>query len=130
MPRSREVSNSDDVIDSRDVIARIDELEGMIEDNKEADEKDREDLSEEEDELKALKAMAEEGEGYGEWNDGETLIRESYWVEYVEELLKDIGDLPKDIPWYIVIDWEATAENIGQDYTTLDFDGVTYYMRA
>lgn len=30
----------------------------------------------------------------------------------------------------IEIDWEATARNIAMDYTTVDFDGVTYYIRS
>jgi hypothetical protein len=40
-----------------------------------------------------------------------------------------IGDMPKEIPSYIVIDWDATAENIQADYTSVDFDGVTYWIR-
>ena len=40
--------------------------------------------------------------------------------EFVEELLKDIGDLPHDLPHYIYIDWEKTAECIMQDYFEID----------
>jgi len=36
--------------------------------------------------------------------------------EFVEEMLEDIGDLPPDIPWYIHIDWKATARNVMMDY--------------
>lgn len=57
------------------------------------------------------------------------LIRESYFTEAMRELVSDIGDLPKDVPGYLVIDWEATAENLKVDYTAVDFDGVTYYVR-
>ncbi len=45
------------------------------------------------------------------------------------EMLSDIGDLPRDIPHYIVIDEDATARNIQQDYTSVDFDGATYWVR-
>ena len=41
----------------------------------------------------------------------------------------DIGDLPKDLPAYIVIDWDKTANNIEADYTTVDYDGVEYLIR-
>jgi hypothetical protein len=50
-------------------------------------------------------------------------------VDYCQELLEDIGDIPKGLPGYIVIDWEATAENLKADYSTVDFDGQTYYYR-
>ena len=161
------IDNTEDLLDSRDIIERIEELEGdraaLEEDveNAEAaladyiensDDEDAEtstdalalavaldearkalaewDESGDAEELKTLKDFAEDLEGYGDWEHGETLIRKSYFVEYVEDLLKDCGDLPKDIPWYICIDWEATARNIKIDYTEASFDGVTYYMRA
>ncbi len=114
-----DISNSDQVIDSRNVISRIEELEG--EDLLEQDEQD---------ELKALKTLEEEAEGYSDdWKHGSTLIRDDYFTEYAEELCKDIGDLPSEIPWYIEIDWEKTAEHIKADYTEVDFDGVSYWIR-
>lgn len=116
------IDNGENVIDSRDVIARIEELEELLEDGQE--------YEDEREELKTLKAFAEEAEGCGDWKDGETLIRESYFTQYCEELLKDCGELPKDIPWYIVIDWEKTADHIRIDYTSLDLDGITYLIRS
>ena len=116
----KSIENYEDVIDSRDVIERIDELENI-------DEADLDDA--EKDELTALKALAEQCEGSGDWEYGEALIRRSYWVEYVKELLEDAGDIPKDTPWYIAIDWDKTADNIEADYTTVDFDGVEYLIR-
>lgn len=59
----------------------------------------------------------------------EALIHEDYFKTYAQELVQDIGDLPNGIPSYIEIDWEATADNIRQDYTSVEFDGVTYYVR-
>lgn len=132
------ISNSDDVIDSRDVIARIEELETDIAVCEEAAAESGDDPSAHEadypewrEELAALKSLAEEGSNCSvDWVHGETLIRESYWVDYCEELCKDIGDMPRDIPHYIEIDWEKTADNIAADYSTVDFDGVTYYIRS
>lgn len=122
---TREITNSDDVIDSRDVIERIEELQDQR-DNPESDP-----LSEENaEELDALIALQLEAEDYAPgWQHGATLIRDSYFVEYAEELCKDIGDVPHNIPGYIKIDWGATAENIKDDYTSVDFDGVTYWVR-
>ena len=81
------------------------------------------------DELKALKTLADEGADYsGNWSCGETLIHEDYFVEYVKGFVEDIGDFPRDLPAYVVIDWEAIAENIKVDYTEIDFDGTTFLI--
>ena len=40
-----------------------------------------------------------------------------------------VGDMPKEIPHYIVIDWEATANNLRADYTTIEWGDQTYYVR-
>lgn len=130
------ISNSDDVIDSRDVIERIAELEGerdaLADEDGAISEKKLAEWNEGEagTELKNLLTLQEEADGYvPDWKYGAGLVRETYWVEYVEEMLKDIGDLPQKLPHYIVIDWEATAENIKVDYTSVEFDGVTYWVR-
>ena len=120
-------SNSDDVIDSRDVIERIEELEGY-----EGLQDKIDNLIEDDDakELVALRQLQEEAEGYApDWKHGATLIRRSHWPEYAEEMCKDIGDLPRDLPGYLVIDWAKTADNLEVDYTTVDFDGVEYLIR-
>ena len=124
MARTNEISNADDVIDSRDVIARIKELEDSIElDGDAADQEER-------DELDALNKLAKEGEDYAEdWTHVETLIRESYFTEYCQELVHDIGDMPKGMADYIVIDWDATARNLKHDYTEVDYDGIAYLIR-
>lgn len=81
-------------------------------------------------ELKALKAFQEELEGYcDDWRHGTTLIRDDYWPEYAEQLTQELGGLPRDTPPWLVIDWAATAENLKADYTSGEFDGVTYWGR-
>jgi hypothetical protein len=150
-----EISNAEDVIDSRDVIDCLDELEddrthlvdaldelrdnppdaedvAAVKAHDEAVDRAEQALAEWDDgcDYRALKALADEAEDYAEdWRHGATLVRESYWTDYVREMLADIGDLPRDLPGYIVIDWEATARNIRADYTEVDFGGVTYLIR-
>lgn len=132
-----DISNTDDVIDSRDVIARIEELTEMRDAWDDYNNGDNTiEIApgpfgkEEADELAILEALAKQGENYADdWEHGETLIRYSYFTEYVQELLEDCGDIPKNIPHYIEIDWEATARNVMVDYTHIDFDGVTYLIR-
>lgn len=146
---AREISNSDDTIDSRDVIERIaelqDERQGLADALDEAKGATGEDadtqLTDANDalkdwdedngaELKALMDFAGEAEGYAsDWTYGAQLICDSYFTEAMQELCADIGDVPKDMPAYLVIDWEATAENLKVDYTSVEFDGVTYWVR-
>ena len=117
---NREINNTDDVIDSRDVIARIDELEAIENPN-----------MDDADELVTLKALADEASQYAaDWEYGETLIRDSYFRDYAEELADDIGAVSKDATWpNNFIDWEAAADALKQDYTSVEFDGVTYWIR-
>lgn len=37
--------------------------------------------------------------------------------DFAENLCEECGDIPKDLPSYIHIDWERTARDIMQDYT-------------
>jgi hypothetical protein len=128
-----DISNTDDVIDSRDVIARIEEINDMLPTSgldawtSSIDEEQETELRAE---LAILEKLAKQGEDYApDWQHGETLIRYSYFTEYVQEMLEDCGDIPKNIPHYIEIDWKATARNVMVDYTHIDFDGVTYLIR-
>ena len=79
------------------------------------------------DELTELEELKEEVGS--EWKYGVQLIPVDDFVEYCQELCDDIGDLPKDLPSYIVIDWDATANNIKQDYSETHFQGEDYLYR-
>jgi antirestriction protein len=120
-------TNSDDVIDSRDIIARIEELEGEREDLSEADAAIWDEDNAEE--LAALKKFADQAEGYcDDWHRGATLIRDSYFEEYARQFADDIGAI--DAKWPTnCIDWEAAAKDLQSDYSAVEFDGVTYWMR-
>jgi hypothetical protein len=132
-----DVDNDEDIIDSRDVIARIDDIRSELADLYEvseegpltdAQEADREDLRAE---LAILEAFAQDGyNNVTDWEDGATLIRESYFTEYAEELADDIGAIDKDAGWPLAhIDWDAAADALKIDYVEIDFDGVTYLAR-
>ena len=137
------ISNTDNTIDSRDVIARIEELEAEREDlceawrehEKGSDEYEPAfeaikefDNSEEGQELIALKVLAAQGEDYApDWEYGAQLIHEDYFETAMDEMLEDCGDIPKDLPSYLTITVDYDA--LEQDYTELDFDGQTYYIR-
>src|SRR5262249_21618457 len=136
--------NTDDVIDSRDVIARIEELQDErqslqdeyddAEDDGKAEritlaEWDRDNGSE----LAALLALQDEAEDYSDdWQHGATLIRDTYFEDYARELAEDLhGDAIRQASWPLLcIDWEKAARELQQDYTSVDFDGVTYWVRS
>ena len=138
-----EIHNGQDVIDSRDVIERIEELEAELESIfedatneggldfddwlKDGQEGSQDDI----DEYLLLKALAEECEGYApDWLHGATLINESYFEDYARELAEDVGDISKDTHWPATcIDWEQAANELKIDYTEVDFDGTAYYIR-
>lgn len=114
------INNSQDLIDSRDVIARIKELE-------ETENRD----DEENDELAALKALADEGENVADWIPGATLIRKSHFEDYAREFAEDIGAIGRDAGWPTDhIDWPAAADALKMDYTIVDFDGVEYFAHS
>lgn len=146
----RDLSNlkGNDIIDSRDLIARLRELE----DDRATNSIEPEDIEEddetwtakdgtifpetsywtesEEEEYLELKAFIEEAEGYGDFRHGETLILESYFEKYSRELAEDIGAISGDETWPLnCIDWERAAEELKQDYSEFDFGGYTYLMR-
>lgn len=178
------ISNSEDIIDSRDVIACVDELESDIsawqddlndhqieitdkEDeieelenrSQELDDDDDDDeiaeienlvdnlnseisdiegnittiefdISEAQEELNPLKSLAEDCEGYAaDWNYGEALIRDSYFEDYARQLAEDIGSISNNLWPACHIDWTAAAEALQMDYTSVDFDGVEYWIR-
>ena len=110
--------NTDDIIDSRDVIEAIDTLRHNCDGGFEAEEFAR------------LVEFAAEGEDYAtDWQHGVALI-DSYFEEYAQELAKDIGAISSDTSWPNgYIDWERAARDLQMDYTSVEFDGVTYWTR-
>lgn len=127
--RHTAIDNTADTIDSRDIIARIAELR-ELQDGVEDPEQWHKLYPEECDELAALEDVQDQATQYvTDWTHGATLIRDGYFTDYARELLEDCGDIPKELPWYVVVDWDATAKHIRTDYTGVDFDGVTYWVR-
>lgn len=98
-----------DYIDVRDLISRF-----------EAGETDLEPLLEE------LAGNGGDEKWRGEWYPL-TLISERVWVDYVREMLEDCGYIPANLPSWIEFDWKATARNVQDDYTSVDYDGTTYW---
>lgn len=110
-----EEADEDDLLDAKEVLVKLASLADNL--NQSCDEEDGESVR---DALYAAENFL-----------GPTLIAESYFTEYAEELCKDIGDIPDSIPSYISnhIDWDGVAGDLRSDYTSVTFDGEDYLIR-
>lgn len=132
------VDNMQDILDSRDILARIAELDrivcdGTIDCPYHGDDDCEMGDDGEADELAALQALETEASASPDWQYGEALIRDSYFEEYAREFAEDIGAIQSDLAnrWpYTCIDWKGAAEELQADYRDVNFDGVTYWIRA
>jgi antirestriction protein len=122
------IYNTDDIIDSRDVIDRITDLLALIADAEELDSVEPA-TDEERGELLALQSLAEQASGTSDWEHGEALIRDSYFQTYARELADELDSAPAQTWPYQHVDWEAAANELKQDYTPVEFAGVTYWIR-
>jgi hypothetical protein len=132
-----DISNMEDYLDVRDIIERYEELEAGIEEDDSRDESEESDApvygEDERAEFKLLGDLLAELKGNGgdhQWNGDwypVSLIRDSYFNQAMDELLEDIGDLPKDIPAYLKI--EVDYDALQMDYTSVEYEGITYWYR-
>jgi uncharacterized protein (UPF0335 family) len=139
-----------DIIDVRDIIERVEELdetrESLREEFDSMPENEGVDFDnwvcnqvgfsrEEQNELDNLAAVLEELKGYGgdeQWRGDWypiTLIRESHFTEYTREMLEDCGTIPRDLPAWVHIDWEATAREVKMDYSYISIGEMDYLYR-
>jgi hypothetical protein len=177
---TNEINNTEDTLDVRDIIARVEELreerddlttdvETAVEELDAAAEcvryhhdgelddlgtdpehqqyRDdlmacadaREALSDWEEENAAELAELEEllsdlcGYGGDEQWEGDwypvTLVRDSYFQDYAQELAEDCGFTSGNEWPGRCIDWEQAARELKMDYSTVEFNGVTYWYR-
>lgn len=119
------IDNNESVIDVRDIIVRFEEIEA----DDEQDEDDEQEAAELAVLLGDLAGNGGDEQWRGDWYPV-TLIRDSHFTEYAEQLAEEIGAINSDASWPLgYIDWEAAADALKIDYTTVDYDGVTYWYR-
>lgn len=140
-----DISNIEDVLDVRDIIARVEELRDerdgyclIAPNGSETLDPDlwRENEADDAEELDTLEGLLDDLKRYGgdeQWNGDWypiTLVRDSYFQEYAQDLAEDIGAVNRDATWpNNCIDWEQAAKELKVDYSTVEFDGVTYWYR-
>jgi hypothetical protein len=129
------ISKYNDTIESSDIEERISELEEELNDTVGYPYEDDDEFTEvnsntppvghesEYDELNILRDLLEECN----CNSSFTLISEDYFPTYAENYARDMGNDFSSWP-YNCIDWKEASEELLQDYTSVDFDGQTYYM--
>jgi len=124
-----DVNECDEIIDSREVIERLEELYEQVEGY--ASGKGYPLTDEDRAELTILESLNKQGADASEdWECGATLIRDSYFTEYAQDLAEELGVLPSDYTWPTsCIDWQQAARELQMDYTPVEFNGVTYWVR-
>jgi hypothetical protein len=138
-----------EMLDSRDIIERLEELtehfEALHEQETEEGKTalafgewvktlpDDDDLSYE---FTQLLNLQNECEDYSDWQYGAQLIREDYFADYIEELIKDCYPIPKEMDsneWpyrHFYLNYEAAAKEAECDYAFVSLMGHDYLIRA
>lgn len=128
------------VIDVRDIIERVEELETNRDTFNAVKESEGDSWAEHEpsdaEELDGLTAILEELKGYGgdeQWRGDwypVTLIRDTHFEDYAQELAEEVGAIERDATWPARhIDWKAAAEELQQDYSSVEIEGADYWYR-
>ena len=129
------IDNTKDIIDISDIIERVKELETSIRDyeNEDGDLDLHDEHITQKEELEELRGVLSDLAGYGgdEQFEGDwypsTLIHDSYFETAMDELLEDIGYIPRDLPCYLTITVDYDA--LQQDYSSVDIGSETYWYR-
>lgn len=115
-------------LDTRDLIEEFEGLEIEVE-NETIDEDDAERYAALKCLLDDLKGCGGDEEWRGDWYPG-TLIDVDDFEDYAQELAEECGMVNESASWpNNCIDWELAARELAYDYSTVDFDGDTYYYR-
>lgn len=132
-----DIISADDIIDVRDIIARVEALEERTpqtpEDVMPGTGEEREaDAAE----LAVLSALLDELNGAGgdeQWRGDwypVTLIRDDYFRTYAQELAEECDLIDANAAWPArCIDWTQAARELRMDYTCVTYAGVTYWTR-
>lgn len=124
------------ILDIRAIIDRYEELKDQHEANKTLDEGDP--LTEDEVvEMDSLSAFLDDVAGYGgdheyagTWYPCEFIL-DSHFEAYAEQYAEDIGAVERNAAWPAChIDWEAAATSLKQDFSSVDWEGHTYWYRG
>lgn len=126
---TRELDLTADIIDVRDIIARVEELETIPAPENGEPDNASEELITLMSYLDDLRGNGGDEQWRGDWYPV-TLIRDSYFKEYAQDLAEDIGAVEDGASWpNYCIDWDRAARELQFDYASVEIDGTTYWYR-
>jgi hypothetical protein len=119
------------MLDIKELATELDDLRERDEEPEEGEKPDPLDDGER-DRLEALIGLENDlGDLHIYSRNGEALIADRDFEDYARELHEDIEGRDKATGWpYDYIDWGRAAEALQADYTSIEFDGDTYWYRA
>ncbi len=120
MTTSNPIDNSENIINTRDIDIRIDYLAFLDDPDLSPEDKDLW-----EDEITELANLRELWSDLSENRDVQ-LIRESYFGDYAREFADEIYGLDGNGA-SAYFDYEKFADEYQSDFSSIEFDGVTYY---
>lgn len=133
------IDRYNDMIDSRDLEEAIEELQGELEGveyNLETEqyEVNGVEMNSEYEELEKLIEFAQAfKESSSDYPYGAVAIRDTHFKEYAQEMAQDIGIVNNSSnmdAWPLnCIDWDQAAEQLKGDYTPIEFEDITYWVR-
>jgi hypothetical protein len=114
-----------DIIDLRSVLDEYEALIGMRDDGEDLDDSDQE----------YIEAVEELGEQIdlecSAQNEPVLILEGKAFEDYARDLAEDIGAIDRQAGWPAdYIDWEAAADALAMDYTSVEFGGFDYLTRA
>ncbi len=123
-----DIENEDDYADKQnDIDNKLEEIADKESEIQEC-EFEYDSYSEEFAELETLKEEIESNSDEG-FEYGIQLIHENDIDDYLNEMLVDCDYISKDLPQWVVINWQATYDNMKQDYNEVELNGNTFYVR-
>jgi len=119
-----------DAQESLDECQDTDEQEALADTLNEATAELEDWQSEYQEELDELNDL--ESEVGDEWMHGETLIPADGFADYARDLAEDLhGNAIRDAAWpFDHIDWEAATDDLKSDYSSVEYQGNTYLFRS
>lgn len=103
------------------------EINDIIEDEDPIPQETIDDLN---DQIEDLNIKLKEIESITDYVDiNKTLINDNYFEDYARDLADGIYGI-KDCWPFDCIDWEQAANALKNDYSSVDYDGETYWYRA
>ena len=132
-----DLSKYDDMVNANDIDARIDEIETEMScafeaavafdfESVFADGVSTDDVEE----LRTLRSVRDQASAYSnDWRHGVTLISDRYFKQYAMDYAEESAGVSSSAWPFTCIDWDKAAAELRTDWTSIDFDGETFWLR-